>query len=361
MSALDQPLDLPCGLRLPNRIALAPLTNQQSEEDGRLGEEERRWLTRRAGSFGLVSTCAASVALDGRAWPGQLGIHDDRHLPGLTQLAHELRAAGSAAVVQIHHGGALAERSDDRIAPAADEHARAATDADLERVIADFTAAALRAQEAGFDGVEIHGANGYLLTQFLAPLDNPRDDAWGGDLDRRAALLRRTLRAVREAADPAFAVGVRLSPVDVWAQRGLVLADGVRVAAWCAEDGADFVHLSLADACGPPPFEATEEPVLAAVRAAVPDEVPLIVAGRIWTRRRAERAEALGASVVALGLAGIVHPDWPQDSLRPDFAPAVPHWTPDQLRAAAVGEAFLGYLRLFPGLVEGGKPARAEA
>ncbi|MBC8328946.1 MAG: NADH:flavin oxidoreductase [Planctomycetes bacterium] len=359
MPTLDQSLTLPCGARLPHRFALAPLTNLQSNQDGSLHQDELRWLERRAGHFGLVSTCAASVSEDGRAWPGQLGIHHDGLIPGLERLATALRRTGSVAIVQIHHGGDKAERSASKISTVDREGVRGASEADLERVVGDFVAAARRAERAGFDGVELHGANGYLFTQFLAPEDNPRTDAYGGDRAGRARLLREALRAVRAATAPGFAVGVRLSPVDVWSQRGLVLADGVQVARWMAEDGADFVHLSLKDAAGPAPFEDTGVVVARAVRDALPPEVPVISAGGVWTRADAARAAAAGADIVAIGKAAIVHPDWPEASRAAGFAPLRPPWDPDHLRRVDVGPDFVDYLMRFPGLVAGGAVARA--
>ncbi|MEX1363950.1 MAG: NADH:flavin oxidoreductase [Nannocystaceae bacterium] len=362
MDDLDRSLTLRCGLTLPDRIAMAPLTNTQSHPDGTLGEEEFRWLSRRAhDGFRFISTCATFVSEEGHAWPGQLGIASDAHLPGLTRLATALREHGSHAIVQLHHGGAKADLAPGQPLSTSDggpANTRAATHADLDRVIDDFVAAARRAEQAGFAGVEIHGANGYLFTQFLAPLDNPRTDEYGGDLPGRAKLLRRAMQAVRAAVAPGFAVGVRLSPVDVWAQRGLVLDDGLEVGRWMAQDGADFVHLSLGDAAGGPPHEPERGSVARAFRDALPDDVPIFTAGGIWTREDALRATAAGADVVVLGRAAIAHPDWPVASAQPGWEPVRPTWSPDYLRSVDVGEALIGYLGGFPGMVEGGKPGR---
>jgi 2,4-dienoyl-CoA reductase-like NADH-dependent reductase (Old Yellow Enzyme family) len=362
MEPIDRPMSLRCGLEVSNRIALAPLTNTQSEPDGTLGDDELEWLERRAsGGFGWISTCAAFVSEEGQAWEGQLGIASDRHLPGLTRLAARLHAHGSTAVVQLHHAGAKADRCPGRPLSAVEggpSNARSATIGDLERVVGDFVSAALRAERAGFAGVEIHGANGYLFTQFLTPADNTRDDAYGGDLAGRARLLREATRAVRSAVRPGFAVGVRLSPVDLWDRRGLVLDDGVTVGRWLADDGADFIHLSLRDAAGPPPHETGRGPVARAVRDALPADVPVLAAGGIWTRDDARRAVDAGVDVVGLGRAGIAHPDWPTASVAPDFQPVRPPWDPDDLAGVAVGPGLMRYLRRIPGLVTDGAEAR---
>ena len=360
MPDLERPISLRNGVSIRNRIAMAPLTNTQSHQDGRISEVETRWLLRRAeGGFGLISTCAAFVSPEGKAWPGQLGIADGSHRPGLTKLAAGLREAGAAAVVQLHHGGAKAELASTRLSTVDGEGQRGATPEDLARVRSDFVLAARRAEEAGFDGVELHGANGYLFTQFLAPRDNPREDAYGGSLENRARFLRETVQAVREAVAPGFAVGVRLSPVDVWDHRGLVLEDSVPVARWLAEDGVDWIHLSLGDAGGPAKRGEDGPPVARAFRDALPAELPLFAAGGVGTRAQAQRAVEAGVDVVVLGRASITHPDWPAESLVEGFSPLASPWPRAHLRSVAVGEPFLAYLGNFPGLVEGGAQPRA--
>ena len=360
MSDLTRPLTLRCGLTLPHRAALAPLTNTQSHDDGTLGDDEFRWLLARAhGGFGLLSTCAAYVSDEGKAWRGQLGIADASHDPGLARLAAALTDAGAIPVVQLHHAGRIASLAPGlKLGPADGEGVRAATADDLARVVDTFVAAARRAVAAGFAGVEVHGANGYLFTQFLAPADNPREDAWGGDLAGRARLLRDTVRAVRAAVPAGFAVGVRLSPVDVWSQRGLVVDDGAQVAAWLADDGADWIHLSLGSAWGTPPTAPGDEPVARTVRRAVRPDVPILAAGGIGTAGDVARAFDAGVDVVVIGRAAIAHPDWPRRVLEAGFTVAPTPWSEASLREAAVGDAFLTYLKGFPGLVEGGRAAR---
>ncbi|MGK0360142.1 MAG: 2,4-dienoyl-CoA reductase-like NADH-dependent reductase (Old Yellow Enzyme family) [Bradymonadia bacterium] len=355
MDALDQAFVLRCGLRVAGRVAMAPLTNTQSEVDGRLGEAEFCWLVRRArDGFPFISTCAAFVSAEGQAWRGQLGISTDAHLPGLTTLAAALAEQGSIAVVQLHHAGAKAERAPQPLSTADVDGSRGATADDIDRVIVDFVAAARRAETAGFAGVEIHGANGYLFTQFLAPEDNPRTDGYGGDLAGRARFLRETVRAVRAAVSPGFAVGVRLSPVDTWARRGLMLDDSLQVARWLVEDGVDFVHLSLRNASGRPPFEDESPVVVRAMRAALPDDVAIFVAGGIWDRADALQALTAGADFAVLGRASIVHPDWTSASKALDFEPMRPPWSLAHLRAVDAGEAMIAYLKGFRGMVEGG-------
>lgn len=359
MSGLKEALKLRCGVVVPGRLALAPLTNTQSLPDGCLGEDERRWLLRRArGGFPWISTCAAYISDQGKAWEGQLGVAEDAHLPGLTRLAGALRAAGAVAVVQLHHGGALASLAPTRLSTVDAPGQRGATPGDLAQVRADFVAAALRCEAAGFAGVEVHGANGYLLTQFLAPLDNPRTDAYGGDLAGRARLLREVLQDIRAAVSPGFAVGVRLSPVDLWSQRGLRLADSVHLGRWLAEDGVDWVHLSLMQATASAPEDPSGPPIATAFRAALPGDVALQVAGAVWTLADAQAARAAGADQVVLGRAAIIHPDWPEVAFDPDFSPSRPPWPLPALVAADVGTGLQRYLLARPGMVLGGALSR---
>ena len=355
----DTPRVLPCGLALADDVALAPLTNTQSASDGTLSDDEFEWLRRRAaGGFRWVSTCAAFVSEDGHAWDGQLGISRDDHLPGLTRLAAALREHGANAVVQLHHGGPLASLAPNGPVGTADgDGLRGLTPAGIAAATQDFVRAALRAEQAGFSGVEVHGANGYLFTHFLSPLENPRTDAYGGDVAGRARFLRETVQAIREAVAPSFAVGVRLSPTDGWAKRGLTVADTAQVGAWLAEDGADFIHLSLGDAAGLDPADPGRT-VAQGMRASLPAAVPIFAAGGIATRDDLRRARAAGVDVGVVGKAAIPHPDWPVVSRTDGWAPAPRPWSRDLLRAAAVGERFLDYISNFAGMVEGGAPPR---
>jgi 2,4-dienoyl-CoA reductase-like NADH-dependent reductase (Old Yellow Enzyme family) len=352
---LDELLTLRSGLVLPNRLAVAPMTNGQSLADGRLGDDELAFLAMRAdGGFGLVSTCAAYVARDGKAWDGELGVDDDDDVARLARLACRLRAHGSAAIVQLFHGGVRATQrlTGEQVWSASTwtedgaqfETPRAATTADIERVIGQFADAAVRAQRAGFDGVELHGAHGYLLCQFLSRTMNPRTDGWGGDAAGRARLIRETLRAVRTRVGRAFTVGVRLSLEDFGNARGLDLDEMLAVARGLADDGADFIHASLWD------YKAMtkkrpDQHAVTLLREVLPRDVAIIAAGQVWTAADARALRERGADVVALGRAAILNPDWPRRIHDPDWQPLRPPITAAQLAERGVSPVFVGYLR----------------
>lgn len=361
--SIFDPVSFACGATSPNGFMLAPLTNGQSHGDGTLSDAERRWLVRRAaGGFGLVSTCAAHVSEDGKGFDGQLGVWGDHQLPGLTTLAADIAEHGALPIVQLYHGGVrcpskltgqqpwsasvFTEDKPDFEVP------RAATEADITTVIARFGDAAARTRAAGFAGVELHGAHGYLLSQFLSATMNTRGDAWGGSIENRARLVREVTRAARARGGAGFLVGVRLSPEDFGFTRGVDLDETVQVARWLAEDGADFIHLSLWDVNRTTRKRPEEHPI-AVFRAALPAHVRIVAAGKVWTRADAERCLSLGADMVALGRAGILNPELPREARDDAWTPRRPPLTPEEYAARDVSSAFLTYLRRFDGMVAG--------
>ncbi|HXQ46069.1 MAG TPA: NADH:flavin oxidoreductase, partial [Caulobacteraceae bacterium] len=161
MTDLFAPMALTRGPAWKNRFMLAPLTNLQSHPDGTLSDDEFNWLTYRAeGGFGLVMTCAAHVQRVGQGFPGQLGIFGDQHLPGLTRLAARIKSFGAVSSAQLHHAGLRSPKELTGEAPVgpsedADTGTRALSTGEVEQLTEDFIAAAVRAEKAGFDGVEL--------------------------------------------------------------------------------------------------------------------------------------------------------------------------------------------------------------
>lgn len=353
------------GTVVRNRLVLAAMTNKQSNADGSLTDDELEWLAARAhGSFGIITTCAAHVSLDGQGWDGELGVFDDALLPGLKRLANALRSDGAVSLVQIFHGGVRApsrltgqqpfSASAFELDAKGFEVPREATVEDIERTIAAFADAARRCAEAGFDGVEIHGAHGYLITQFLGTISNTRTDEWGGSLENRARFVRRIVAAVREATPDGFLVGVRISP-EVEDQ-GVELDDSLQVARWLADDGVDFVHVSNWDSFKPPAAHPDSEKLLTTwFREALGPAVPMIATGGVWTPAEADQVFDQGADMVGLGRAAIGNAAWPHDAVRPDWEPARPPYSPEHLRDAGLSEKMVSYMRLWPEFVTDGR------
>ncbi|HTR53671.1 MAG TPA: NADH:flavin oxidoreductase [Kofleriaceae bacterium] len=345
---LYEPLVFRNGVRARNRTWLAPMTNQMSHADGSLSDDELRWLEMRArGGFGVIETCAAHVSLDGQAWPGELGVYDDRLLPGMRRLACALGAAGALGIVQLFHGGVRASSQltgEQTWSASAIEGARDATANDIARVISRFRDAAVRCHAAGFHGIELHGAHGFLFTQFLSTTMNRRGDQWGGTLEGRARLLRDTMRAVRAAVPPSFVVGVRLSPEDHGNAKGIDLDESVEVARWLCDDGADFIHLSLWD-WRDNTRKRSDLHAVSLFRSALARDVAIVAAGGVWTREDAEALLDKGASAVAIGRAAIANPEWAANAAIAGWAPRRPPLTKAELLERGLSPGFVEYMR----------------
>lgn len=350
------PLSLPRGPALKNRFMLAPLTNLQSHADGVLSNDEFRWLTMRAqGSFGLTMTCAAHVQRIGQGFPGQLGIWDDKHVAGLTRLARAIKAEGSVAIVQLHHAGmrSPADLIGEAPVSASDDDktgARALSLGEVERLRDDFIAAAVRAETAGFDGVELHGAHGYILCQFLSAETNRRTDVYGGSAENRARLLRECIDGIRARCRPDFTLGVRLSPE----RFGLQLAEIKSLAEDLMTGGnIDFLDMSLWDV-----FKAPEEDehkgkgLLAHFCDLERGATRLGAAGKIRTAEDVRNALAAGLDYVVIGRAAILHHDFPKRmAADPAFTPIATPVTAEYLRAEGLGPAFVKYMQTWKGFV----------
>lgn len=352
MTQLTDPLTLRSGATLKNRFVLAPLTNLQSHPDGVLSDDEFRWLTMRAaGGFGLTMTCAASVQESGIGFPGQLGFHDDKHLPGLTRLAGAIKQHGSHAVAQLHHGGLRAQKTPK--APSADEKlgAPAMTLDEIQQTRDLFIAAALRAERAGFDGVELHGAHGYLICSFLSPELNRRDDAYGGDAARRQRFLFELIDGIRAAAKPGFSLGVRLSP-ERWGLKVLEIRDVA--ARLFRERRIDYLDMSLWDVRKEPEDETLKGRSLASYFADLDrGDTRLGAAGKIMTAQDARDILAAGYDFPVLGRAAILHHDFANRAAAdPGFAARATPVSEAYLHAEGLGPAFVNYMRTWKGFVE---------
>jgi 2,4-dienoyl-CoA reductase-like NADH-dependent reductase (Old Yellow Enzyme family) len=346
------------GPAMKNRLMLAPLTNLQSHPDGTLSYDEHRWLTLRAqGGFGLTMTAAAHVQRIGQGFPGQVGIFSDVHIPGLARLAEDIRKAGSLAVVQLHHAGMRSPAAligEAPVCPSEDAEtgSRALTLDEVRRLRDDFIAAAVRADKAGFDGVEIHGAHGYVLCQFLSAQTNRRTDAYGGSPENRARLILEILDGVRAACRADFNLGLRLSPE----RFGLSLMEVRDLAGrLLSEAKIDYLDMSLWDCFKEPVEEAHRGRTLMSYFTDLPrGEVRLGVAGKIMSAADARAMLDAGADFVLLGRAAILHHDWPLKArANPDFRPVSLPVTRAHLEAEGLGPTFVNYMSTWAGFVEG--------
>jgi 2,4-dienoyl-CoA reductase-like NADH-dependent reductase (Old Yellow Enzyme family) len=355
------PLTFARGPAMKNRFMLAPLTNSQSHDDGTLSDEEFRWLTMRAeGGFGLTMTCASHVQARGRGFPGQLGIFSDAHIPGLARLSAAIRRRGSLSMVQLHHAGMRAPAAligGQPVGPSDDAEtgARSLDTAEVAQLVEDFASAAMRAERAGFDGVELHGAHGYVLAQFLSPEINRREDRYGGSLENRSRILFDILTAIRSRCRADFNVGVRLSPE----RFGLRLPEIVTVAGQLMGTGMiDFLDLSLWDVFKEPiDPEFQGRSLLSCFTALERGKVRIGAAGRISGGLDAARCLEAGLDFVIIGRAAILHHDFPERvRADPRFQARGLPVTPEYLGREGLSPAFIGYMGNWKGFVASQAP-----
>jgi 2,4-dienoyl-CoA reductase-like NADH-dependent reductase (Old Yellow Enzyme family) len=318
---------------MANRFAIAPLTTDASHEDGTVTEHELEFVRRRAaGGFGVVISSAAYVEDSGRSWQG-IGAAHDGHLPGLRRLAEAMRAAGGLAILQIYDGGRIAKpeligeqglRAASAVAslrPGA-KTPRAMTSDEVENLIASFRDAASLARKAGFDGVEIHGANHYAVHQFFSPRANHRVDHWGGTLAKRMNFPLAVAQAVRDALGPKLIAGFRVTPFEAEAD-GYTLQDAKLLCNELARLSLDYISVSLDDYRKSRPtgetrvyngpvqtsYTPAESPITQFARV-IAGRCAVLASGGIKTCADAEGAIALGADLVAVGRAVVVDPEW---------------------------------------------------
>jgi 2,4-dienoyl-CoA reductase-like NADH-dependent reductase (Old Yellow Enzyme family) len=352
------PLTFTRGPAMANRMMLAPLTNLQSHPDGTLSDDEIKWLTLRAsGGMGLVMTAAAHVQRQGQGFPGQLGIWSDDHLPRLTELASAIRAGGALSSVQLHHAGIrspkdlIGEAPQGPFADAA-TGCRALTTTEVEKLRSDFIAAAVRAERAGFDGVEIHGAHGYVLAQFLDAENNQRTDGYGGSFEDRKRIILEVIDGIRAATRPDFQLGLRLSPE----RFGIRMAEALELAQEVMTGGQlDYLDMSLWD-CFKAPEEAefAGQPLINHFTALERGTTRLGVAGKIMGAAKVQACLDAGADFALVGRGAILHHDFAARVLAdPAFASIPTPVTRAHLAAEGLGEAFLNYMATWKGFVEG--------
>jgi 2,4-dienoyl-CoA reductase-like NADH-dependent reductase (Old Yellow Enzyme family) len=326
MPDLLSPLDLP-GLTVRNRIVMPPMWSGQAGPDGFVTPSIIEYHRRRAAAgCGLVIVEHAFVHGRGRHTPTQIGVHSDATVDGLSRLAAAIRREGAAACLQISHAGSrtsgklLGLRP---VAPSAVRHPyepegdipEALTPAMLPDIVRAFGDAAERARAAGFQAVEVHAAHGFLLSQFLSPLTNRRDDEYGGPVENRCRLHLEVLKEVLSRVGTECPVFVRLGAHDE-TPGGLELSDACQAARWLAEAGASLIDVSggLQGSRGVGKGAAYFVPYSQAIKAVV--SVPVLVTGGFAEPDLADRAVREGwADLVGVGRAMLNDADWARKAI----------------------------------------------
>ena len=322
------PLTLPNGAVLKNRLLMAPMTTCTGFYDGTVTSELVEYYRDRAGSIGTIIVECCFIDRMGPAFPGAIAIDSDNKIPGLKKIADAIKSKGSKAVLQIYHGGRMVEPEliggRTPVAPSALAAPRegATTPKELsgeevEVMITKFGDAVNRAIKAGFDGVEIHGANTYLIQQFYSPNSNQRTDKWGGDREKRTTfpmeVLEITHKMADRFADDHFIIGYRFSPEELEVP-GIRFDDTMYLLEKLAARGLDYVHFSVGQLLRPSIVDTTDPTPLItkfrAMRSETLAKVPVIGVGGVVNKADAEKALEYGFDLVAVGKACIAYPDW---------------------------------------------------
>ncbi|CAN7335430.1 NADPH dehydrogenase NamA [Rossellomorea sp. LjRoot5] len=236
-------------VEIKNRIVMAPMCMYSSHhEDGKVENWHRTHYTSRAvGGVGLIILEATAVTPQGRISPQDLGIWDDEHIEGLKELVDLMKEQGAKTGIQLAHAGRKAVLEGDILAPSAipfnDDMKPPVemTADDIKETITAFIKGAERAKKAGFDVIEIHGAHGYLINEFLSPLSNKRNDEYGGSAENRYRFLREIIEGIQQVWDGPLLV--RVSAKD-YNEEGLNVEDYVVFAQWMKEQGVDLIDVS---------------------------------------------------------------------------------------------------------------------
>ena len=325
--SLFQPITLRSGVQLDNRIVMAPMTTFSGNPDGTVSDEEVAYYSRRSNGVGMVVTACAYVTLNGKGFQGEFGSDRDNLIPSLRRVASAIKERGAKAVLQIFHGGRMCPPElvpDGEIVSASavpaeqgvvsDQVPRALTEAEIQSIIRDFGESTRRAIEAGFDGVELHGANGYLIQQFFSPHSNRREDQYGGSLEKRLsfpiAIVDEVKKVVAKHAKQPFLVGYRFSPEEPETP-GITMADTLALVDVLASKELDYLHVSLGEFWSTPRRGMEDSRSrLEIIQERVGKSVPVIGVGSIYTADDALKAIQSGVSMIAIGRELIIDPDW---------------------------------------------------
>ncbi|ANU11862.1 NADH-dependent flavin oxidoreductase [Planococcus antarcticus DSM 14505] len=319
-----EPFTFTSGLTIKNRVLMAPMTTSSSDENGDVTEEELIYYKRRAESgLGAVITACAHVEPLGIGFANPFGADSDERMDSLKRLAASIQQGDAKAILQLYHAGRMSNKKllkgeqpvSASAVPAVRTNAetpREMTSEEIEATINAFGEATRRAIEAGFDGVEIHGANTYLIQQFFSPHSNVRTDKWGGDVTKRMAFPLAVIRSIQEAvaehADKPFVVGYRVSPEER-EEPGITMDDTLSFLTAIADQGIDYIHVSVGRFFGGSIRGEDSRSRVEIIQQHIGSRLPVIGVGGLQTLEQVKEALAV-TPLVSLGHALIMDPDW---------------------------------------------------
>lgn len=313
------------GITIKNRVVMAPMTTWSSNDDYTVSDEEVKYYKKRVNGVGLVITGCTHVQPNGIGFTHEFAAYDDKFIPSLRKLADAAKSGGAPALLQIFHAGnkalpSLTPNGEVVSSSAVETEATAFAPSVLPRelshdeiieVIHAFGETTRRAIEAGFDGVEIHGAHGFLLQNFFSPFFNRREDKWGGSLENRLrfplAVIQEMKNVIKNHATKPFILGYRISPEE---NGGYGMEDAYELIDHLVEQGLDYIHVSLDDVSSKPRGIAHGKTRLELIVEHVNDRVPVMAAGSMVTADDVASALDKGLSLAAVGHTLIMNPDW---------------------------------------------------
>ncbi|PKR85702.1 NADH-dependent flavin oxidoreductase [Heyndrickxia camelliae] len=311
------------GVELRNRVVMAPMTTYSANPDDTASEEELAYYEERSYGVGAVITACTYVIANGKGFPGQFAGHKDEYIDSLRSVAQAIHKGGAKAILQIYHGGRQSPRelvpngdvvSASETIAADGGKARELTIEEIQEVVKAFGETTRRAIEAGYDGVEIHGANTYLLQQFFSGFTNKRTDEYGGTLEKRMRfpleVVAEVNRVKQQYADDSFIVGYRFSPEEP-EEDGITLDETVQLVDRLANESLDYLHISVMDFRSlARRYEGEKENRIKIIHRVIDGRVPLIGVGSIYSKKDASEAMETGAELIALARELLIEPHW---------------------------------------------------
>ena len=314
---------------LKNRLVIAPMTTYSGCEDGRVSEEEFAYYGRRAGGAGMFITAAAAISPVATSFPRQMKAYGEEAIDGLTKLSTIIKEKGAKAILQLHHGGSESlpgyTHGERLVSPSGvtatvyercgwEYHPREMTHEEILETIRDFGQAAHIAIRAGFDGVEIHGANGYLIQQFFSPFSNHRTDHWGGTRLKRMRFAEAVIDEIKRVRDlyarEGFIIGYRFSPEEP-EKSGLKMDDTIELVDALADKGLSYLHLSVKNVWSMPRSGSTLNMTRTEIfRDVIGVRTSFLTLGSIHTPDEAIAVIKKGVPLFGLGREILMEPDW---------------------------------------------------
>ncbi|RAS83669.1 NADH-dependent flavin oxidoreductase [Priestia endophytica] len=323
-SRLFESFTFKSGITIKNRIVMAPMTTWSSNDDLTISDDEVKYYKQRVNGVGLVITGCTHVTPNGQGFTNEFAGYNDEFTPSLRKLAEAAKSGGAPAILQIFHAGNKALPGLDAVSASALQseadafqtsvETRELSHAEILSIIRAFGDTTRRAIEAGFDGVEIHGAHGFLIQNFWSPATNQRTDQWGGSLENRLrfplAIIEEIKNVIEKHATKPFILGYRFSPEESSKVDGLRMKDTYELIDILVEQDLDYIHASLFDMSLKPVDSQDEKTWLELILERANGKVPVMAAGSMITPDDALKAMELGLPLVAIGHTLIMNPDW---------------------------------------------------